>query len=77
MLSWLISATIWQKLCHEDSLSLKTGAALRTKLLQYGGAKDPVDLLNGLVGDGILRDCNGGMVPDITCLWDEMLGEKV
>ncbi|KAM1231890.1 hypothetical protein ACFX13_042515 [Malus domestica] len=72
------AATIWQKLCHEDPLSLTTGTALRTKLLQHGGAKDPADLLNGLVGDGILRDCNGGIVPDITCLCDEMkLGVKV
>lgn len=39
--------------------------------------EDPL-LLNDLVGDGILRDCNGGIAPDITCLCDEMkLGEEV
>ncbi|XP_061997605.1 mitochondrial intermediate peptidase, mitochondrial [Rosa rugosa] len=70
------AATIWQKLCQEDPLSLTTGTALRTKFLQHGGAKEPDDLLNGLVGDGILRDCNGGLVPDITCLCNEMKFEK-
>ncbi|GAV64865.1 Peptidase_M3 domain-containing protein [Cephalotus follicularis] len=66
------AATIWQKLCQEDPLSLTTGTALRTKLLQHGGAKEPADLLNDLVGDGILRYCNGGIVPDITSLSDEI-----
>ncbi|KAL6131881.1 hypothetical protein ACLB2K_070254 [Fragaria x ananassa] len=66
------AATIWQKLCQEDPLSLTTGTALRTRFLQHGGAKEPDDLLNGLVGDGILRDCNGGYVPDITYLCNEI-----
>lgn len=66
------ASTIWSKICKEDPLSLATGSALRTKFLQHGGAKDPASLLNDLVGDGILRYCNGGMVPDITCLCDEI-----
>lgn len=67
------ASTIWNKICKEDPLSLHTGSALRTKFLQHGGAKDPASLLNDLVGDGILRYCNGGgIVPDITCLCDEM-----
>ncbi|PRQ59865.1 putative mitochondrial intermediate peptidase [Rosa chinensis] len=70
------AATIWQKLCQEDPLSLTIGTSLRTKFLQHGSAKEPDDLLNGLVGDGILRDCNGGLVPDITCLCNEMKFEK-
>ncbi|KAK9293356.1 hypothetical protein L1049_021348 [Liquidambar formosana] len=70
------AATIWQKLCQEDPLSLATGTALRTKFLQHGGAEDPAGLLNDLVGDGILRYHDGGLVPDITSLCDEMkLGE--
>ncbi|KAK9292090.1 hypothetical protein L1049_020046 [Liquidambar formosana] len=71
-----IAATIWQKLCQEDPLSLATGSALRTKFLQHGGTEDPAGLLNDLVGDGILRYHDGGLVPDITSLCDEMkLGE--
>ncbi|KAL5744367.1 hypothetical protein ACOSQ2_027483 [Xanthoceras sorbifolium] len=66
------AATIWQKLCQEDPLSLTTGTALRTKLLQHGGAKDPADMLNDLVGNGILRHCSTGIVPDITSFSDEM-----
>ncbi|KAK7854884.1 mitochondrial intermediate peptidase, partial [Quercus suber] len=72
------AATIWQKLCQEDPLSLTTGTALRTILLQHGGAREPASLLNGLVGEGILRHCNGGIVPDITSLCEEMkLGENI
>ena len=45
---------------------------LRTKLLQHGGAKEPTDLLADLVGDGIVRYQNGGIVPDITSCLEEM-----
>ncbi|KAE8022416.1 hypothetical protein FH972_008218 [Carpinus fangiana] len=43
------AATMWQKLCQEDPLSLSTGTALRKGLLQHGGAREPDSLLNGLV----------------------------
>lgn len=66
------AATIWKKLCEEDPLSLTTGALLRTKVLQHGGAKEPVHLLTDLVGDGIVRYRNGGIVPDITSCLEEM-----
>lgn len=66
------AATMWQKLCQEDPLSLTTGTALRKSLLQHGGAREPASLLNGLVGEGILRYCDGGIVPDITSFCDEM-----
>ncbi|XP_059451774.1 mitochondrial intermediate peptidase, mitochondrial isoform X2 [Corylus avellana] len=70
------AATMWQKLCREDPLSLSTGTALRKGLLQHGGAREADSLLNGLVGEGILRYCDGGIVPDITSLCEEMkLGE--
>lgn len=66
------AATIWEKLCKDDPLSRHTGTALRTKFLQHGGSKEPVDLLTDLVGDGIIRYCEGGVVPDITSLCKEM-----
>lgn len=66
------SATIWEKLCQEDPLSRNTGTALRTKFLQHGGSKEAVDLLTDLVGDGIVRYCDGGVIPDITSLCKEM-----
>ena len=66
------AATIWKKVCQEDPLSSTTGTALRTKLLQHGGAKDPADLLTDLTGDGILQFHDGGIVPDLTSLCDEM-----
>ncbi|KAB1208180.1 putative mitochondrial intermediate peptidase, mitochondrial [Morella rubra] len=70
------AATIWQKLCQEDPLSLTTGTALRTRLLQHGGAREPACLLKDLIGEGMLRNCDGGIVPDLTSLCDEMkLGE--
>lgn len=72
------AATIWQNLCQDDPLSLSTGTALRTKVLQHGGAKEPADMLTDLVGDGILKYSNGGIVPDITSLSDEvkLLGDN-
>ncbi|XP_061372981.1 mitochondrial intermediate peptidase, mitochondrial isoform X2 [Gastrolobium bilobum] len=66
------AATIWKKLCQEDPLSLNTGFALRTKFLQHGGAREPASLLNDLVGDGIYRYYDGGIIPDISSLCDEM-----
>ncbi|KAF5959869.1 hypothetical protein HYC85_001078 [Camellia sinensis] len=66
------AATIWQKICQDDPLSLATGSALRTKFLQHGGAKDPAYLLSDLLGDGILRYRDGGIVPDTTSLCHEM-----
>ncbi|WRX17353.1 Peptidase M3A/M3B catalytic domain - like 3 [Theobroma cacao] len=66
------AATIWKKLCEEDPLSLATGTALRAKLLQHGGAKEPTDLLTDLVGDGIIRCRNGGIVPDISSYLEEV-----
>ncbi|KAK7259831.1 hypothetical protein RIF29_25446 [Crotalaria pallida] len=66
------AAAIWKNLCQEDPLSLTTGHALRTKFLQHGGAREPSALLNDLVGDGIYSHCDGGIIPDISSLCDEM-----
>ncbi|XP_021725771.1 probable mitochondrial intermediate peptidase, mitochondrial [Chenopodium quinoa] len=66
------AATIWKNTCQEDPLSLETGTALRTKFLQHGGAVEPVDLLKDLVGDGSIRYSNGGVIPDIRALSEEM-----
>ncbi|XP_074368534.1 mitochondrial intermediate peptidase, mitochondrial isoform X2 [Apium graveolens] len=66
------AATIWQKICKDDPLSRATGSAIRMGLLQHGGAKDPSDLLNDLVGDGILTKLDGGIVPDVSSLYGEL-----
>ncbi|XVE64095.1 hypothetical protein DITRI_Ditri07aG0073800 [Diplodiscus trichospermus] len=66
------AATIWKNVCQEDPLSLTTGTALRRKLLERGGAKEPADLLTDLVGDGIIRYHNGGIVPDVTSYLEEV-----
>ncbi|KAI3517585.1 hypothetical protein L1887_16800 [Cichorium endivia] len=67
------ASSIWERVCKEDPLSLETGTAIRTKLLQHGGAKEPAQLLNHLAGDGITRfNERGGIVPDITSLCNEM-----
>ncbi|XP_020261716.1 probable mitochondrial intermediate peptidase, mitochondrial isoform X2 [Asparagus officinalis] len=62
------SETIWQEICSEDPFSMSTGTAIRTKFLQHGGAKDPVQLLQDFVGSGVVRSSNGGIVPDISSL---------
>ncbi|KAK6926367.1 Peptidase M3A/M3B catalytic domain [Dillenia turbinata] len=66
------ASTIWQNICEKDPMSLATGTALREKFLQHGGAKDPAELLKGLAGEGILKNRDGGIVPDITSLCEEM-----
>ncbi|KAL8217979.1 hypothetical protein R6Q57_021352 [Mikania cordata] len=66
------ASTIWERVCKDDPLSLETGTSIRTKFLQHGGAKDPVQLLNDLAGDGITRYQNGGIIPDITSLCHEL-----
>ncbi|XP_052197196.1 mitochondrial intermediate peptidase, mitochondrial isoform X2 [Diospyros lotus] len=66
------AATIWEKLCRDDPLSLATGSALRARFLQHGGAKDPANLLNDLVGDGIIRYRDGGIIPETRSLCKEM-----
>ncbi|CAJ2638580.1 unnamed protein product [Trifolium pratense] len=71
------AATIWKKLCQEDPLSPIAGSALRTKFLQHGGARAPAVILNDLVPDGIYRYYDGGIIPDISSLCEEMeLGEE-
>ncbi|KAH6755680.1 Zincin-like metalloproteases family protein [Perilla frutescens var. hirtella] len=66
------AATIWQKTLQEDPLSPAAGSALRSKFLQHGGAKDPAIILNDLVGDGVIRNHNGGIIPDISGLGEEL-----
>ncbi|KAL2227187.1 probable mitochondrial intermediate peptidase, mitochondrial isoform X1 [Sesamum indicum] len=66
------AATIWQKILQQDPLSLAAGSALRSKFLQHGGAKDPTIILNDLVGNSVVRKQNGGIIPDITSLVEEM-----
>lgn len=66
------ASTIWQKILQEDPLSPSAGSALRSKFLQHGGAKDPAVILNDLVGDGVIRNQNGGIIPDISALGEEL-----
>ncbi|KAJ4956022.1 hypothetical protein NE237_012805 [Protea cynaroides] len=66
------AASIWKEVCMEDPLSMDAGSALRSKFLQHGGAKDPSELLKDLVGHDVLRYCNGGIVPNISNLCEEM-----
>ncbi|KAH7686976.1 mitochondrial intermediate peptidase protein [Dioscorea alata] len=66
------ASTIWQQVCREDPLSPTVGAAIRSKLLQHGGAKDPASLLRDFAGDDILECCDGGVAPNITSLREEL-----
>ncbi|KAK9665643.1 hypothetical protein RND81_14G125800 [Saponaria officinalis] len=66
------SATIWKNVCQDDPLSTDTGTALRTKFLQHGGAVEPVDLLNDLAGVNSIKYVNGGVIPDIDAVCEEL-----
>lgn len=66
------ASTIWQQVCQEDPLSPTVGAAIRSKLLLHGGAKDPANLLRDFVGDNILECFDEGVAPNITSLQEEL-----
>ncbi|KAM0935180.1 putative mitochondrial intermediate peptidase [Dioscorea sansibarensis] len=66
------ASTIWQQVCREDPLSPTVGAAIRSKLLRHGGARDPTNLLRDFVGDNILECCDEGVAPNITSLREEL-----
>lgn len=66
------ATTIWQEVCQDDPLSRSTGSVLRDKFLRYGGAKDPSSLLKDFVGDSIIRNSGGGIIPDISSLRKEV-----
>ncbi|KAG8074847.1 hypothetical protein GUJ93_ZPchr0006g45439 [Zizania palustris] len=66
------ATTIWQEICQDDPLSRSTGSALRDKFLQYGGAKDPSALLKDFLGDSIIRNSGGGIIPDTSSLCKEV-----
>jgi len=44
-------------------LGVSTGNALRHKLLRPGGAKDPQDLITGVLGHDSLQQAGGGYMP--------------
>uniref|UniRef100_A0A0E0Q1U0 Peptidase M3A/M3B catalytic domain-containing protein n=1 Tax=Oryza rufipogon TaxID=4529 RepID=A0A0E0Q1U0_ORYRU len=66
------ATTIWQEVCQDDPLSRSTGSALRDKFLKHGGAKDPSALLKDFVGDSIIINSGGGIIPDISSLCKEV-----
>uniref|UniRef100_A0A0E0HUP3 Peptidase M3A/M3B catalytic domain-containing protein n=1 Tax=Oryza nivara TaxID=4536 RepID=A0A0E0HUP3_ORYNI len=66
------ATTIWQEVCQGDPLSRSTGSALRDKFLKHGGAKDPSALLKDFVGDSIIINSGGGIIPDISSLCKEV-----
>ncbi|KAM0875877.1 hypothetical protein ACQ4PT_036528 [Festuca glaucescens] len=66
------ATTIWHEVCQDDPLSRSTGSALRDKFLRYGGAKDPSALLKDFVGDSVIRNAGGGIIPDISSLRKEV-----
>jgi mitochondrial intermediate peptidase len=66
------AATIWQEKCNADPLSQNTGNLLRTNFFCHGGAKDPAALLKGCSGGDIIRNYDGGVIPEIRSLCREI-----
>ncbi|KAJ7567508.1 hypothetical protein O6H91_02G150900 [Diphasiastrum complanatum] len=66
------AASIWQKICAKDPLSLQTGDMLRKGFLQHGGAKDPSIMLRDSLGkEALITSVSGGQTPCI----DQLLAE--
>ncbi|KAH9319269.1 hypothetical protein KI387_021038, partial [Taxus chinensis] len=67
------AASLWQKVCREDPLSLETGSILRNDFIKYGGAKDPSILLRDCLGERVLKSCpSGGVMPNKDDLLQEL-----
>ncbi|KAJ0971041.1 hypothetical protein J5N97_019000 [Dioscorea zingiberensis] len=66
------ASTIWKQVCCEDPLSPAVGAAIRSKLLRYGGAKDPANLLRDFVGGNILECYDSGVAPNVDSIREEL-----
>ncbi|DBA74265.1 hypothetical protein WJX77_002438 [Trebouxia sp. C0004] len=58
-----LASCVWEKLFQDDPLSRHAGNALRHKLLRPGGAKDPKDLITGVLGHESLQQAGGGYMP--------------
>ncbi|CAA7393041.1 unnamed protein product [Spirodela intermedia] len=66
------ASSIWKEVCCEDPLSPAAGSVIRAKFLKHGGARDPSELLKDLAGEGVMRRCAGGIIPDVSDLCEEM-----
>jgi len=50
--SRVYSTNLWDKLFESDPLSREAGELLRHRLLAHGGAKDPAEMLEEMLGPG-------------------------
>lgn len=60
-----LASSVWAKLFQADPLSRHAGDTLRHDLLRYGGAKDPKDMLEGVLGCNALQHDGGGFRPHV------------
>ncbi|EFJ18321.1 hypothetical protein SELMODRAFT_420134 [Selaginella moellendorffii] len=68
-----IAASIWQKVCAANPLSLETGQTLRRGILQHGGAKEPADILRDCLGqDSLITAPSGGVRPCVKQLLSDL-----
>lgn len=67
------AATIWNMVCEADPLSPDAGGVLRTRLLQYGGGKDPSFIIKDCTNEESLIACpKGGVKPSVKSLFKEL-----
>eukprot|EP00884_Botryococcus_braunii_P022961 jgi/Botrbrau1/9349/Bobra.354_2s0008.2 len=60
-----IAAAIWQQLFQDDPLDPSAGEVVRTRLLEVGGAKPPLQLVEDVLGKGYMQPTQGGWMPPL------------
>ncbi|KAL3133543.1 hypothetical protein ABBQ38_007394 [Trebouxia sp. C0009 RCD-2024] len=63
-----LASSVWKKLFQADPLNRQAGNALRHGLLRFGGAKDPKDLVEGVLGHSALQHAGSGFMPHVAGL---------
>lgn len=63
-----LASSLWGKHFQSDPLNRNAGNTLRHNLLECGGAKDPKDLVEGVLGPESLQLAGGGYMPHVAGL---------
>ncbi|CAL8472167.1 g11709 [Coccomyxa elongata] len=67
-----LSSAIWQQHFANGQISRSSGDHIRRTMLQCGSAREPVQYVHGMLGDGHLVPVNGGFKPEISSLLKDL-----
>ncbi|KAK9905894.1 hypothetical protein WJX75_008266 [Coccomyxa subellipsoidea] len=67
-----LSSAIWQQHFANGQITRSSGDHIRRTMLECGSAREPVDYVQGMLGDGHLVPVNGGFKPEISSLLKDL-----